>query len=278
VTPSPRQAGHEGAEGTVLLQAEQVSAAYGSHSVLETLNLQVRRGELVGLIGPNGSGKTTLLHVCSGYHPVRSGRVLLGGEPVSSLDRAAVARHLAFLPQQTHAIFPYSALEMVLMGRHPYAGYSGLDSAEDVALAEGGMAQLDIFDLAPRPFNQLSGGEQQLVLLARAFAQAAPLLMLDEPLNGLDLRHQLQLLRAIRAQVSAGCGALATFHDLAMAARFCDRLVLLSHGRVYAAGAPQEVLTPAALRDVYGVEGSLQKDAAGNYFFSLEDSSSGKAS
>lgn len=277
MTPTHHQHAPSPGAGSQLLQAEQVAAGYERHKVLEGVDLRVNRGEFVGLIGPNGSGKTTLLHVCSGYHPLQTGRVLLGGEPVGRLDRAAVARHLAFLPQQTQAIFPYSALEMVLMGRHPYAGYGGLDSGEDVALAEAALAQLDVSPLAARPFNQLSGGEQQLVLLARAFAQAAPLLILDEPLNGLDLRHQLQLLRAIRAQVAAGCGALATFHDLAMAARFCDRLVLLSQGRVYAAGQPQEVLTPAALRDVYGVQASLQSDAAGNYFFVLDESSSAEA-
>lgn len=234
----------------------------------------------MGLAGPNGSGKTTLLHCLTGYLDAASGTVELDSKKVSALGRRQVAERVAFVPQKTESAFSFSTLQMVLMGRHPYAGFSACDSAEDVDLALAALRRLDIEALAERQFEQLSGGEKQLVLLARALAQQAPLLVLDEPLTGLDMRHQHELMAAVHSITrESGRGALATFHDLQIAARWCDRLILLHGGTVVADGPPLEVITPENLKILYGVEAEVRSDYSDrSVFLSIVRTSSGASS
>lgn len=248
-----------------LIRAENVCAGYGSRQVLRGLSLELGPGELIGLVGPNGSGKTTLLHCLTGYHPVAGGTVTLTGRPTAGMSRADVARIVAFVPQQTDSVYSYSVLEMVLMGRHPFAGLSVIDSAQDIAMADSVLAELEISHLSGRDFSQLSGGEKQMVLLARAFVQQAPVLMLDEPLTGLDVRHQFQLMSAIRQQCDAGDhAALATFHDLGAAARWCSRMILLRDGKIIDSGAPTRVITAENLAALYDVDAQITTDLAGH--------------
>jgi iron complex transport system ATP-binding protein len=184
---------------------------------------------------------------------------------MAGLSRRSVASQIAFVPQHTDSVYSYSAVEMVLMGRHPFSGFAAVDSPADVEAAMTALHELEISHLAHRKYGQLSGGEQQLVLLARAFAQHTPVLILDEPLTGLDLRHQYQLMHALsRAAAGAGQrGILATFHDLAIAARWCTRMILLSNGRVIAAGPARQVITPEKLAAAYGIEADIKADVTG---------------
>jgi iron complex transport system ATP-binding protein len=241
-----------------LLSARQLSAAYSQRPVLHDVDFSLSAGEFVGLAGPNGSGKTTLLHCLTGYHSADRGNVTIGGASAERLSRAEIARQVAFVPQFTESIYGFGVREMVLMGRYPYGGLRMVNGPEDLALADGALETIQVQHLRDRLFNELSGGEKQLVLLARAIVQNAPVLIMDEPLTGLDLRHQFQVMEALHSlSRKPGGAALATFHDLAAAARWCDRIVLLKDGRIMADGAPREILTAQLLAEVYGVSAAV---------------------
>ncbi len=244
--------------GTPLAAFEGVTVAYRDRLVLRGIDLVVRAGERVALVGPNGAGKSTLLRALAGLIPLQAGRVLLGGDPVGSLDRAAVARRLSAVPGQ--ATLPFSARveEVVALGRLPHEDpFRGLRPADHLAVAAA-LERVGIGHLRERDARELSLGERQLVLLALAVAQAAPLLVLDEPTVHLDLRHQvavMELLAALNAE--DGTTVLAVLHDLGLARHFFPRLVLLDGGRIVADGSPREVLSPARIRAVFGVDPAL---------------------
>ncbi len=240
-----------------VLGFDAVSLRLGEREILHGVSLSLDAGEVVGLVGPNGAGKTTLLRVASGVVPSDEGRVLLGGRELRQLRRRDLARELAVVPQETAVAFPFTAGELVLMGRAPHLGTFGFDTAADVERARDAMERVGIEHLAGRSVLELSGGERQLVLVARALAQEPRVLLLDEPTAHLDLRHRLQVLARVREFAREGGAALVVSHDLGLAARTCDRVALLRDGRLCAAGPPTEVLTPAALRAVFGVEAEV---------------------
>jgi iron complex transport system ATP-binding protein len=186
-----------------------------------------------------------------------AGRVLLAGRDAAGLARRELARELAVVPQETSVVFPFTAGELVLMGRAPHLGLLGLETADDVERARQAMARVGIEALADRSVLELSGGERQLVLVARALAQEPRVLLLDEPTAHLDLRHRLEVLARVREFAAGGRSALVVSHDLGLAARHCDRVALLRAGRLAAVGPPAEVLTPPALREVFGVEAEV---------------------
>lgn len=236
----------------VLLEADRVSFAYGPRRVLRDVSLAVERGELLGLIGPNGSGKTTLLRLLSGVLAPESGTVLLRGRPIAAHRRRALGQQIAVLPQDPRLEFPFTALEVVLMGRAPHLPALGFPGERDVAVARAAMARLEVSGVEGRPLDRLSGGERQRVLLARALAQEADLLLLDEPTTHLDLRHQAgiyDVLEDLRRE--RGTAVVSVLHDLNLAALYCDRLVLMAGGQVVAAGTPASVLTADALALAY---------------------------
>jgi iron complex transport system ATP-binding protein len=236
----------------MVLEAAGVSYAYGPRAVLHDVDLHVAAGEVVGVIGPNGSGKTTLVRLLAGLVPPDAGVVRADGRALATWRRAELARRIAVVPQDVTIEFPFTALEVVLMGRAPYLGPLGFPTTHDLTVARAAMERLDVATLDDRPLDRLSGGERQRVLLARALAQEPDVLLLDEPTTHLDLRHQAGVHDVVRALArERGVGTITVLHDLNLAAMYCDRLVLLAGGRVVAAGAPADVLTERTLTAAY---------------------------
>jgi len=236
-----------------LLDARGVSFAYGSRVVLDGIDLAVDPGEIVGLIGPNGSGKSTLVRLLAGLVRPRAGTVALAGRPIASWSRGELARQLALVPQDPRVDFPYTVLEVVLMGRAPHLSLLALPGRDDLRIARAALGRLEVAELEARSIDELSGGERQRVFLARALAQQPRALLLDEPTTHLDLRHQTGLHDVARQLCrEQGVAVLSVLHDLNLAAAYCDRLVLLAGGRIACAGSPAEVLEPATLERAFG--------------------------
>jgi len=214
--------------------------------------LRMDSGEIVGVVGPNAAGKSTLARLAASLLVPSSGLVRIAGTDAQKLSRRERARRVAFLAQDEPGDLPFTAREIALMGRAPHLGLWALEGENDRAQAQAALDELDAAHLADRPVSQLSGGERKRVYLARTFAQGAPILVLDEPTDALDLRHQARLVEALRARARRGGCALLVMHDLSLAGSACDRVVLLDQGKVAAAGTPAEVLRVEALERVYG--------------------------
>jgi iron complex transport system ATP-binding protein len=232
-----------------------VGFSYGARAVLQEIDFSLERGELVGLVGANGAGKTTLLRLAAGLLAPSAGSIRCFGADPAAQRRSQLARRLCYLPQEYRLAFPFRVAEVVLMGRYPHrpAGLLGLESEEDARLAEAAMERCDVRALADRPFDELSGGERRRALLAQAFCQGAEALLLDEPTASLDPAHAIALFTALRAEVRARAAALVATHDVNLAARFADRILLLDGGRVAALGAPRDVLASEAAATAFRV-------------------------
>lgn len=235
-----------------------ISASLGRRAVLRDVSLAVAPGRTVAVVGPNGAGKTSLLRCLAGLLRPSSGSASLGGRDLLSLGDRERARWVAYLPQQAHVTFPFTALEVVLMGRHPHLGWRDAESPKDFDIAREALEETGALALSNRPVTQLSGGERRRVFFARALAQQPRLLLLDEPTADQDLHHALLLLE--RARRGADTCVVAVLHDLNLAGRFADRMLLLHEGRIAAEGEPSEVLVPEVLGPVYRVAVSVIAD------------------
>lgn len=236
-----------------MLKLESVSAAYDGATVLAGATLEVRPGELVAVAGPNGSGKTTLLRVAARALAPRSGRVLLEGRDLyRETGAAAAACAIAVVPQDSAIEFEFLVEEMVLMGRHPHLGRFDVESDADRGAARAAMERTGTWNLRNRPVTELSGGERRRVLLARALAQEAKILLLDEPTAHLDLHYQVETLRIVRSHVEAGGAAVAVLHDLNLAAACATRVVLLKEGAIAGDGTVAAMLDQARLKEIFG--------------------------
>lgn len=250
-----------------MLRASDVRFGYGGTRVLDGVSLDVPDGGFVGILGPNGSGKTTLLRLLAGARRPLSGTITLDGRDLRGFTRAALARRMAVVPQETHLAFDYRVLEVVLMGRYPHLGTFQLEGPSDVAAARDALAATGTASLEDRLFATLSGGEKQRVVMAAALAQIAaapstspPVLLLDEPTAALDLAYQLEVAALLRdLQHRLPLSIVVSTHDLNFAASLCRTLVLLRAGVVIAQGPSDDVLTPAAIRELYGVEADVSR-------------------
>lgn len=244
------------------LTVDRVCFTHGANRTLQDVSFAVDDGELVSIIGPNGSGKSTLLRCIGGMYRPSAGVVGIEGKPLAAYGRRELARQIGYVPQSSREEQPFTVLDTVLMGRKPYMRWSV--GKGDIAVAERILADLDLLPLASRYLNELSGGQKQKVLVARALAQQPKLLLLDEPTSALDIRHQLDLLDLLaRLAKSRHCAVVLVIHELSLAARFSDRLVLLQNGRVHACGTVDEVMTAETLRNVYEVEVKTTRDEHG---------------
>jgi iron complex transport system ATP-binding protein len=245
------------------LELRDVSLAYRQRDVLRSVTLAIGRGERVALVGPNGAGKSTLLRCMAGVAPERRGRVLLDGVPLEEMSREAIARRIAVVPQQ--AVLPFAARveEVVALGRIPYEHPFLGPRQGDLAAVRSAIERVGLESLLGRDVREISLGERQLVLLAMALAQTAPLLVLDEPTVHLDLRHQVETMELlVRLNRQDGVTVVAVLHDLALASLFFPRLIVLDGGRIVADGDPRDVLTETLVRDVFGVDAALIRRSA----------------
>ncbi|MGW1147181.1 ABC transporter ATP-binding protein [Streptomyces sp. NPDC002454] len=244
----------EGTTAPGALDIEDVTVTVGGRDLVHGVSLRVAPGEVLGLAGPNGAGKSTLLRTVYRTQRPTTGRVLLDGEDIWRLPGKQVARRLAAVLQESAGDFDLTVYDVVAMGRTPHKRAFAGDDAHDRAVITHALTRLDVVELADAPFQHLSGGEKQRVLIARALAQQCGTMVWDEPTNHLDLRHQLDVLTLVRR---FGATAVVALHDLNLAAAFCDRLCVLAAGRVVALGPPAEVLTPELLSSVYRVDAEV---------------------
>ncbi|MDS0293382.1 heme ABC transporter ATP-binding protein [Halogeometricum luteum] len=235
-----------------VVRTTDLSVELGGETILDDVDLTVGRGTFVGLIGPNGAGKTTLLETINGSLAPSGGRVDVDGENVHALSSKAASRLVATVPQDTSLTFDFDVRETVRMGRTPHRSRFGGWREDDESAVERALERTRTTEFVDRTVSDLSGGERQRVLIARALAQETPLLLLDEPTASLDINHQVRTLELVRELVGEGKTAVAAIHDLNLAAHYCDELLLLSGGRVVAAGPPESVLTEENLEDAFG--------------------------
>jgi len=241
------------ASGAAALEAAGVGFSFRETPVFASFSLRIECGEMVGLIGPNGSGKTTLLRLLSGALVPSAGSVRIAGRAAGYWTARERAREVAVVPQESVSAFDFTVMETVLMGRTPYLGMMGLEGPEDVRIAEDALRRTGMQAFAGRLLSHLSGGERQLVLVARALAQRARIMLLDEPTSWLDIRHRQEIYALLsRLNREEGLTILATSHDINLAARWCPRMIVLERGRVRADGPPRKVFDPDVLSSVYG--------------------------
>jgi iron complex transport system ATP-binding protein len=237
------------------IEVAQATIGYRERIILRDINCEIAAGEILGIVGPNGVGKSTLVKAVSGVLPLHQGAIRIHGRLVRRLSPAERARSVAVVPQAVQLPGAFSVLQVVLMGRTPYLGWLGREGRSDQAAAWQALERTGTTHLAARPVGELSGGEQQKVLIARALAQTPRALLLDEPTAHLDLKHQDEILQLIRSlAIDGGLSVMVTLHDLNLVARFTDRVAMLSDGRIFKIGLPAEVLRPEDLAQVYGME------------------------
>jgi iron complex transport system ATP-binding protein len=244
-----------------VLSLSHVTAAYGSTIVLRDVSVQLHAGELLAIVGPNGAGKSTLLKSAAGLLEPSAGNIELLGRRLTSYARRELARVVAIVPQENQVAFRFTVLEVVLMGRAPHLGSFRLETGRDLAAAQAAMERFELMELSQRPINELSGGERKRVFLARAVAQQARVMLLDEPTAFLDLRHAADILVQFRRLCAqSAVGVAATMHDLNAAASYANRILLLDRGSIVACGSPDEVLTVRNLEQVYGVKVHIDRN------------------
>jgi len=239
-----------------MLEARDISVRYDERVAVAGVSLRAQPGEVTAVIGPNGAGKSTLMRALNGALPVAGGEILLDGKPLRGFARRVVGRRIAVVAQEAELRFPVTVTEFVLGGRYAWSsvGAWGWETEKDVAVAREVLRETELEEFGARLMSELSGGERQRAVLARALATEAGILLLDEPTANLDLAHQATLLRLVRARCDERqASAVVVTHDINLAAKFADRVMLLKGGRAIAVGAPRDVLTPDTLREVFEI-------------------------
>jgi iron complex transport system ATP-binding protein len=236
-----------------MIEVDSIFFRYHHGWVLQDVSFQVRKGEFTGVIGPNGSGKTTLLKTLYRLLTPQRGEILFDRLSLKKMSRVEIAQKIAVVAQETYPAFPFRVIEMVLMGRSPYLGHLMFESPKDLEIAKKAMEWTETLPISQRPIDELSGGERKRVYIARALAQEPEVILLDEPTTNLDIRHQVEFLDLVLSlNREKGLTILMASHDLNLASEYCDRLILLQHGKIFRIGPPEEVMTRENIEKVYG--------------------------
>ena len=242
---------------TARLEGIALDFGYPGHPVGRDVNLSLSAGEIVCLLGPNGGGKSTLFRTLLGLLPAQGGAVEIDGDDLATLSRTAIAKRVSYVPQAHAGYFPFTVRDVVLMGRTAHLSPFAAPGRRDVEIAEASLAKLGLAALADQVYTRVSGGERQLALIARALAQQAPLVVMDEPTASLDFGNQARVLDEVRALAASGIGVIMATHDPDQAFLCADRVALLHDGRLVADAPPTEAITPATLRAVYGIDADV---------------------
>ena len=238
-----------------LIAAENITYAYETSLVLKDLSVSIKEQDFIGLIGPNGSGKSTLLKIMGGILKTDSGSIQFKKSHVSKINKKLFAQSVSWIPQDHPMIFPFKVSEIVMMGRHPYLSPLSFESEEDFDITRRAMETTMTSQFADRYFNEISGGEKQRVMIASALAQKPEIMLLDEPTSALDLKYQIQILNILKnLNAHHNMTLVMAMHDLNLASRFCNRLLLLNEGKIVRDGTPKQVLEKNILEQVYGIE------------------------
>jgi iron complex transport system ATP-binding protein len=240
-----------------LLEIDDLEFAYGSHKILDGIELDLQPGEILSIVGENGAGKSTLIKCINGINRTRNGRIKINGIDRKDFPQSEISKKIGYVPQTTPVNFPASVFDVILLGRIPHIIWK--IGKRDKRIVSQTIMDLNLQHLAFRPYNQLSGGERQKVLIARALVQKPELLLLDEPTSNLDLRHQIEVLDTVRRSVkrSKRMSAIIAIHDLNLASRYSDRVAFIHEGRIIKVGEPEDVIDPETISMVYGIEADV---------------------
>ncbi|WP_367343755.1 heme ABC transporter ATP-binding protein [Methanomethylovorans sp.] len=234
-----------------MLEIKDISVSYGSRKILNKVNLTAREGEIIGIVGPNGSGKTTFLKSIVKYLKPDAGSISINGTNINDMDSRQIAKNVAVVSQIVSIGFDFTVRDIVLMGRTPYI--NGAEKPEDIKIAEDAMKKTNTYEFKDRMVTQLSGGELQRVIIARALAQTPKILLLDEPTSHLDIAHQVEIFDLVREAANSGLTVIAVIHDLNLAAHYCDRICMLKAGEIVRTGQPRSVFTEENIQHIFNI-------------------------
>ena len=241
-----------------MIEMQNVYAGYGQRNVLQGITLRIEQGDFAVILGPNGAGKSTLLYTLTGFLPTGKGSIRIKDKPLPQWHKKELARTLALIPQETSLPFDYTVEEMVLMGRYPWLELMQSYSSRDMELVREILARLDLTTFSQRYYSQLSGGEKQRVLLARALAQQTEAILLDESLSQLDINHQLEFMQLLSEINRSGICIILVSHNINLAANVSSHLILLKDGHLLASGNPQQVITSTRLKELFGTDLTIE--------------------
>ncbi len=246
-----------------LFEAEGLYFRYSDQWVIENTSFKVSEGEVFGIIGPNGSGKSSLLKLLSRICTPQSGHIYFRGSEIAKTEREYLSKSVSYIPQESSFLFPYTVAETVYMGRFPHSRGRFFEGSNDRKAVSDAMSWVEIDALRDRAITDLSGGEKQRAVIARGLAQEPDVMIMDEPTTSLDIGHQIDIFNLLsRLNTERGMTIVASLHDLNMGSQYCHRLMLISAGRIYAEGTPEEVITEKNIRAVYGCEAIVDKNPA----------------
>ena len=250
-----------------MLECEKIQFKYGTKLILDDISIQFKKGHLYGILGPNGSGKTTLIKILSGILKQNFGKVFINELDIRKLSIREIAKNLAMVNQSNTIEFDFTVSEIVKVGRFPHIGRFSRESAEDKKIINEILHQFDLYELKDRSFNQLSGGEQQKVIIARAVAQQSKIILLDEPTTHLDINYQLEFMERLKQYVNDGLIVVVILHDLNLATQFCDKIILLNERCIKAFGSPEEVITKDNIKSIYNIDVIVKRNLFTNSIY-----------
>jgi len=263
--------GKEITGGEILISVKDLKFSYGDFNVIDGVSFVLNRGEILGILGPNGSGKTTLIKLVGGILKKKEGKIEILGKEIEKYSRKELARKIAMVPSDLGAGFDFTVYDMVAMGRYPYIGFFDTLTLRDFDLIEKAMLATGINNLSRHSVREISGGERQRMLIARALAQNTEILLMDEPTSNLDLKFQVEIMELIENIRKTGRGILLTMHDVNMAVRYCTKVALLSKGKIFSIGPPDKVINENSIVEVYGVSGKIIRNGDGKIVYILPE-------